>query len=119
VFFEEIHFDIINSTQSWAKKHYAQLPTNTLISASQQTHGLGQFQRPWISPDEENIYATFYFTLPEKIADLTHLSQLATLTVVQVLQKRGFAPKIKPPNDILLAEKKMWRCFIGNHFQQR
>jgi BirA family transcriptional regulator, biotin operon repressor / biotin---[acetyl-CoA-carboxylase] ligase len=104
-----ISFDTIDSTQLWVKKNAAFLKQNelTCIAAKEQTAGIGQHNRKWISPRQENIYATLYFTLPKPCLFLPHLSQLLSLSCAIVLKAKGFDPTIKRPNDILLANRKV------------
>lgn len=104
-----IHFDTIDSTNTWAKKNAETLDQNelTCITAQEQTAGRGRFDRKWISPKGENIYATFYFCLPLDCSFIANLGQILSLSCVSVLKKKGFAAQIKWPNDILLDGKKV------------
>jgi len=103
-----IHFDTVGSTNNWAKAHAAELDPNrlTCITASEQTAGRGRFARKWVSPPGENIYATFYFCVPKGFPHLVNLGQILALSCASALRSLGFDPKIKWPNDILLAGKK-------------
>ena len=104
-----IHFDTIDSTNTWAKKNAATLDPNelTCITAQEQTAGRGRFDRKWISPKGENIYATLYFCLPLHCTSICNLGQILSLSCITVLKKKGFSPQIKWPNDILLGGKKV------------
>lgn len=104
-----IHFDTIDSTNTWTKKNAGTLDPNqlTCVTAQEQTSGRGRFLRKWISPKGQNIYATLYFCLPLGSPYLINLGQILSLSVISVLQKKGFSPKIKWPNDILLEDKKV------------
>ncbi len=103
-----IHFDSIDSTNTWVKSHLGELDPNgmTCVSASMQTAGYGQFHRTWVSPKDLNVYATFYFTLPKEQRTIANLAQLISLSVAKYLISLGFKPLIKWPNDLLLDEKK-------------
>lgn len=105
---ERIHFDTIDSTNSWAKSHAATLDPEVLtcITASEQTAGRGRLQRSWVSPPSGNIYATLYFCLPEATPYLANLGELLSLSCATVLKQKGFLVQIKWPNDLLLEEKK-------------
>lgn len=104
-----IHFDTIDSTNTWTKKNAATLDPNqlTCVTALEQTAGRGRFYRKWISPKGQNIYATLYFCIPRNSPYIINLGQILSLSCIAVLRKKGFDPKIKWPNDILLDGKKV------------
>lgn len=104
-----IHFDSIDSTNTWTKKNAATLDPHqlTCVTALEQTSGRGRFFRKWISPKGQNIYATFFFCLPPDSPYIVNLGQVLSLSCITVLNKKGFSPKIKWPNDILLEGKKV------------
>lgn len=104
-----IHFEQIDSTNTWAKTHLDQWAPQgmTRITASAQTAGRGRFQRHWESPAHVNIYATFCFWFDSQRRDRGHLPQLLTLAAAHTLETIGFACTIKWPNDLLLNGKKI------------
>lgn len=104
-----LHFDTIDSTNTWAKKNARTLDPHhlTCITALEQTAGRGRFQRSWKSGRGENITATLFFTLPKESPILSNLGQILSLSCAKVLEKRGFSPQIKWPNDLLLSGKKV------------
>ena len=53
-----IFFDTIDSTNTWAVAHFAELNDCELVAAAVQTAGRGRLNRSWISP-RGNIYASF------------------------------------------------------------
>lgn len=105
----DIHLDKVDSTNSYAKKRAAEFDYQkvTCITADEQTHGRGRFQRSWYSPPSQNIYATFVFRLPLHTLHLTSLAQVMTLSLATLLIKEGLHPTIKWPNDVRLNGKKM------------
>lgn len=105
----EIRFDLIDSTQTYAKKHGLSFDKDgvTCVTAEEQTAGIGQFQKKWISPKGVNLYATFYFRLPALTQNITTLALLMAKTIKTVLEKNGLAPNLKWPNDVLLNQKKI------------
>lgn len=115
----EIHLEIIDSTNSYAKEHASTFPPGeiTCISAEEQTAGRGRHQRKWISPDQVNIYATFYFQLPRPTHHLSALAQVMAFSLATVLIKEGFQPKIKWPNDVQLNGKKLAGILCETTFQ--
>lgn len=104
-----IHFDTIDSTNTWTKKNAATLDPDqlTCVTALEQTAGRGRFFRKWLSPKGQNIYATLFFCLPKDSPYLINLGQILSLSCIAVLKKKGFLPQIKWPNDILLDGKKV------------
>lgn len=104
-----IHFNIIDSTNTWAKKNASTLDQNelTCITALEQTAGRGRLDRKWISPSGQNIYATLYFCLPLGSPHIGNLGQILSLSCITILKKKGFHPQIKWPNDILIEGKKV------------
>jgi BirA family biotin operon repressor/biotin-[acetyl-CoA-carboxylase] ligase len=104
-----ISFDTIDSTSDWAKKNTELLNPDdfTCITAQTQTAGRGRFNRTWYSPKGQNVYCTFYFTIPTPCSYLPHIAQTLSLSTAVVLKKKGFQPEIKWPNDILLCGKKV------------
>lgn len=104
-----IHFDVIDSTNSWTKKNASTLDPNelTCITALEQTAGRGRFERKWHSPKGQNIYATLFFCLPLNSPYIINLGQILSISCITILKKKGFHPQIKWPNDILLEGKKV------------
>lgn len=105
----DIHLDVIDSTNTYAKKNCATFAPDqiTCITAEEQTAGRGRFQRNWVSPRGVNLYSTFYFQLPANTLHLISLAQVMTYSFAAVLLKEGLHPKIKWPNDVLLSGKKV------------
>jgi BirA family transcriptional regulator, biotin operon repressor / biotin---[acetyl-CoA-carboxylase] ligase len=104
-----IHLDTVDSTNLYARSHFREFsPTEiTCIYAETQTAGRGRWNRPWISPRSDNIYATFAFQLSATTLHLTSLAQLMTVSLARVLIQEGLYPKIKWPNDVQLSGKKV------------
>ena len=103
-----IHFASIPSTNVWAKENASILDLQklTCITAEEQTAGRGTFSKKWISPKGLNIYATLYFTLPKSYLFLHNIGQLLSISCCKCLEKMGFTPEIKWPNDLLMNGKK-------------
>lgn len=107
--YHEVHFDCIDSTNTWAKENRSSLPSDrlTCVTADKQTAGRGRYKRSWISPAHENIYASFFFCLPAKTPQINTLSSLLCLSAVKVLLQFNIEPKIKWPNDITIDNRKI------------
>lgn len=103
------HFKIIDSTNTWAKQHAETFDPQviTLVTADTQTGGRGRFKRPWVSPPDQNIYATYCVFLEKHRPDMGNLPQVAAISIAQILTDMGFSAKLKWPNDVLLSNKKV------------
>ena len=100
-----IRFKQLDSTNTYAKNHCADLADKTVIVAQTQTAGRGRMERKFIS-DEGGLY----FSLILKNSHLNHLpnlTQLMALAVCKALQKLGANAFIKWPNDVYADGKKI------------
>jgi BirA family transcriptional regulator, biotin operon repressor / biotin---[acetyl-CoA-carboxylase] ligase len=104
-----LHFDCLDSTNTWSKENYKQFdPTRlTLVTANQQTAARGRYKRTWLAPAGQNIYASFTFFVRKEFPFITNSAQLMALSAAKVLEELGFNPRLKWPNDILINKKKM------------
>lgn len=103
------HFACLCSTSTWSKENYKNFDQKkiTLVTADQQTAGRGHYKRLWLSPPEQNIYATFTFFLDKGRKDLNNIAQVLALSAVKTLEKLNFHPTLKWPNDIQINKKKV------------
>ena len=100
-----IFFDTIDSTNTWAAAHFAELADCELVAAAVQTAGRGRLDRGWISP-RGNIYATFV----QKGVTSPLLGVAAgSLAVLDIVRELAPAEKfhIKWPNDIFRGTAKI------------
>ena len=67
---KHIHFKSINSTQDYVRNLSIPVEKYILVSAEQQTNGIAQKQRKWLSPCG-NLYATIGMQLNKKYKSLT------------------------------------------------
>ncbi len=98
----------LDSTNAFLKQHCSTLPDYSVIWADEQTHGRGRFARIWNS--EPGMDLTFSLLLPlapleQKLRQ--NITQIAALSVAQLLEGYGLKPSVKWPNDILIQEKKI------------
>jgi BirA family biotin operon repressor/biotin-[acetyl-CoA-carboxylase] ligase len=103
----------IDSTNRYLKD----LPVTNSIEvccAEIQTEGKGRFGRNWHSPFGENIYCSSRWNLNYDLAKLSGLSLVSSLAVLATLHELHLATeiKIKWPNDILWADKKLCGSLI-------
>lgn len=103
------HFTSIGSTNLWAKENAHSFPRHqlTLISADEQTAGRGRFNRSWVSPANQNIYASYGLFLRQGRPDIGNIPQILAISTCETLLDLEFSPQLKWPNDILIDKKKV------------
>lgn len=103
------HFNIIDSTNTWAKQNAHLFPRDqiTLLTADAQTAGRGRFKRNWVSPPSQNIYASFCFFLEKHRKDIGNIPQVLAISAAKTLEQNGLKPSLKWPNDVLVSQKKI------------
>lgn len=106
---EYIHFDTIDSTNTWVKTHWNQLDLHkiTCVVAQEQTAGRGRQNRVWVSPKGKNLYATLFFSIPKEQNYLENIPQVLSLACAKLIQESHLAVAIKWPNDLLCEGKKI------------
>jgi BirA family biotin operon repressor/biotin-[acetyl-CoA-carboxylase] ligase len=99
--------ECIDSTNTWAKQNCHLFPKEALcvVWAKEQTHGRGRHGRSWISPHNENCYASFVFATKKQPFFL--FSQCMAVVLQELLIQYHVKPLIKWPNDILIEDKKI------------
>jgi BirA family biotin operon repressor/biotin-[acetyl-CoA-carboxylase] ligase len=105
----QIHFITLSSTQLWVKENLQKIPDQgwLLVTADQQTAGLGTQGRVWYSPPG-NIYLTLATKLPQKtLSHKVQFAQIAALAVALTLEQVGFSPRLRWVNDVILSDKKV------------
>lgn len=112
----------IPSTNTYLKS--TSIETNVtkrrICVAEQQTAGRGRFGRTWSSPYGENIYLSLAWQYYGNTRELTGLSLVVALSIVQCLRKYMDAPcQIKWPNDILCNQQKLAGILIELHGEMR
>lgn len=82
-------------------------PDGTVIAAVQQTEGRGRMNRTWVSPPDVGIYFNILLRPELPTALAPHLTPAIAVGVSEGLCDLGFAARIKWPNDIVIAGKKV------------
>lgn len=109
----------IDSTNAEAHRLLLQGKVNsgTLLIATFQSEGKGQFGRLWQSEPGKHLAMTLILhPAMEKAADLPGINMRISLAVVRTLQAHfpALQPRIKWPNDIYLDHKKLCGLLIEN-----
>ena len=103
----KIHFESIDSTNTYLKKNYQNLEDMTFVSASLQTQGRGRNNRIW-QADDKNLLCSILLKDQKYFAYTNELSIISGYTVLQVLQEYGVNNlSIKWPNDVYVDGKKI------------
>ncbi len=96
----------VDSTNTFVREHFSELPDGTLVAAEFQTAGRGRCGRKWMAPRGANLTATV------KLARVTNgfhagcIAGLATLSLVREILPEC-CTYLKWPNDVYLREKKL------------
>jgi BirA family biotin operon repressor/biotin-[acetyl-CoA-carboxylase] ligase len=88
-------------------------PEGLVVAADAQTGGRGRLGRAWHSPPGESLYFSILLRPARAAAELPPLTLLAGAAVARALAGLGFAPRLKWPNDVLLAEAGRTRKVAG------
>ena len=100
------YFETLDSTNSYAVRHFDELSDGDLVVAKAQTAGRGRLNRKWISK-EGNLFASFVIKEPfEEPFYATMVSSLSVVAAVKELYPQ-VNPVIKWPNDVIIGEKKL------------
>ena len=102
-----IELEEVDSTNDYLKREYQNLPMQTCITAKYQTKGRGRNGHVWESHANENLIMSFLFKDFHKIEDAWKMTQLATCSVVGLLDRYRIKATIKWPNDIMVNGRKL------------
>lgn len=80
-----------------------------LCLAEQQQQGRGRLGKPWYSPAAENIYASLLLDIEKPLEQLSGLSLVIALALIDGLKNAGISHNIqvKWPNDLLYQQQKL------------
>jgi len=114
--FQVKHFQEVDSTNSYLKELVKQsdVPEGTVILADFQTTGKGRGLNAWISDRAQNL--TFSFFINPDLPASCHFSlvEFVSLALVDTLSDYKVQAKIKWPNDIYVADKKIAGILFEN-----
>ena len=105
---ELLYLEEIDSTNRYAKDNIDTIADETIVYADKQTAGRGRLNRKWSYIGNDNIYATIVLKPSDEMREsYPNLTQLLCLVLCQTFEEYGVNPKIKWPNDIQIAGKKI------------
>ena len=96
----------VDSTNTYCKKHFAELEDGAVVCTDNQTAGRGRLGRDWINAAGQGLYYTLVIKRPlAQPSTLPLLSSMAVRAAVKVCFGRD--TRVKWPNDLLLNGKKL------------
>ena len=100
------YFETLDSTNTYAVRHFDELSDGDLIVAETQTAGRGRLNRKWIS-EAGNLFASF--VIKEPFEEPFYATMVSSLSVVAAIKKLypEVEPVIKWPNDVVIDGKKI------------
>ena len=103
-----IHFDEIDSTNSYLKNSYKLLDNFTFVSADYQSKGKGRNDRVWESVKGLNLMFSILIKDPKLLNESAFLSIMIAVEVSKLLERYNIKNvSIKWPNDVLVNDKKI------------
>ena len=114
-----IKLDTINSTNEYALslKETPAFMEGLVVTANYQSGGNGQRGKTWESIANENLLLSVVIEPNININQQSEISKIVALSVCDLLIYLGLNPKIKWPNDILVAKKKIAGILIQNQLK--
>ena len=105
---KHIHFEEIDSTNTYLKKEYQNLDNLTFVTADFQSSGHGRNTREWHSNKGENILMSYLIKDRDIIEHFSYVSMFTAVIVAKYLESKGLENvTIKWPNDVYVNEKKI------------
>ena len=106
--YKSLHFNEIDSTNTYLKNNYLSLDNFTFVSSDYQSNGKGRNDRKWLSDSGENLMFSFLIKDSSLINIAPSLSMMAACEVAKLLEELDIKKvSIKWPNDVLVSDKKI------------
>ncbi len=115
-----IWLDRVDSTNDEARRHISRLDNLSVLSAVEQTGGRGQRGNSWLSQPGLNLTFSIMLKFGQKpmhefrAADQFAISQIASLSAIDLLSAYDIKAHIKWPNDIYADNRKICGMLIEN-----
>ena len=112
-----IRLDSVDSTNNYAANLLKQgeIESGTVILADEQYAGRGQRDAEWLVKPGENLTFSFFLAnVNLSVNNQFYLTQLVSLSLIDLLLKFGVSATIKWPNDIYVGQKKIAGVLIEN-----
>ena len=103
-----IHFETIDSTNTYLKENYSKLDDFTFVSADFQSKGRGRNNRNWKSEKGESLLFSLLIKDESLMKEFKSLSIISALSLIQAFETMGIKDlSIKWPNDIYYKDNKL------------
>lgn len=103
-----IHFDEINSTNTYAKSIANNLDgEGHLVISEKQLGGRGRLGRQWVSQNDKGIWMSIVLKPEINVTEVSQITQIAAAAINLAFSAQGIHTKIKWPNDMILNDKKI------------
>ena len=101
-----LHLTTVDSTNTYALRHFSELKDNVLVSAYEQTAGRGRMGRKWVAAPGRNLTVSLAMS---RVADGFHAGAVAGLAVLDLVREAapGAEPYLKWPNDVYVGDAKL------------
>jgi BirA family biotin operon repressor/biotin-[acetyl-CoA-carboxylase] ligase len=103
------YFEEVSSTQDIARQLAVEgAQEGTVVVAESQAGGRGRLGRGWVSPSRAGIYVSIILRPDLKPVEVCQIPLIAGVATSEAIVKvTGLEPRIKWPNDVLVAGKKV------------
>lgn len=115
-----IHLDSVDSTNNYTAKlmREGEISHGTVIMADEQFAGRGQRSSDWlVKPGENLTFTVFLDNVNVSVSQQFILTQIVSLSLVDILKQFDLKSEIKWPNDIYVKGKKIAGVLIENQLQ--
>lgn len=108
-----IHLQSVGSTNSWLAAHVGELTDTVMLTTHEQTAGRGQRGNHWESEPGKNLTFSILTRLSHFPARRQFaVSEAFALAIADTLAAYGIEAKVKWPNDIHVADRKICGILI-------
>ncbi len=115
-----LDLDDTASTNTYVAENAAQLRNLTMVTALRQSAGRGQRGNSWESEPEKNLtFSILYRPISFPAIRQFFISEAVALGIVDALKSFGIEAKVKWPNDIYVADKKICGILIEHSIMGR
>ncbi len=105
---KRIHFEEIDSTNTYLKKEYQNLDNLTFVTADFQSSGHGRNTREWHANKGENILMSYLIKDRNIVEHFSYVSMFSAVLITKYLESKGLDNvSIKWPNDVYVNGKKI------------
>ena len=101
-----LHLQTVDSTNTYALRHFSEVADDVLVSAREQTSGRGRLGRQWIAPAGRSLTVSLAMS---RISVGFHAGAVAGLAVLDLVREAvpSASPYLKWPNDVYVGDAKL------------